>query len=67
MFLKQMQVGHMAVFAYIVGDKESGDGLVIDPAANTEHILSEAAAAGITIKYIVNTTDTSIIPPVMPT
>jgi len=55
MFLKQMQVGHMAVFAYIVGDKESGDGLVIDPAANTEHILSEAAAAGITIKYIVNT------------
>ena len=55
MFLKQMQVGHMAVFAYIVGDKESGDGLVIDPAANTEHILSEAAAAGITINYIVNT------------
>ncbi|TFG90136.1 MAG: MBL fold metallo-hydrolase [Syntrophobacterales bacterium] len=55
MFLKQMQVGHMAVFAYIVGDKESGDGLVIDPAADIEHILSEAATAGITIKYIVNT------------
>ncbi|MBW2560209.1 MAG: MBL fold metallo-hydrolase, partial [Deltaproteobacteria bacterium] len=55
MFLKQMQVGHMAVFAYIVGDKESGEGLVIDPAADTERILSEAAAAGITIRYIINT------------
>jgi hydroxyacylglutathione hydrolase len=55
MFLKQMQVGHMAVFAYIVGDRESGEGLVIDPAADIERILSEAAAAGITIRYIVNT------------
>jgi len=45
----------MAVFAYIVGDRESGEGLVIDPAADTERILSEAAAAGITIRYIVNT------------
>ncbi|MDD5722314.1 MAG: MBL fold metallo-hydrolase [Syntrophales bacterium] len=55
MFLQQIQVGNMAVFAYIVGDKESGEGLVIDPAADTEHILSEASAAGITIRYIVNT------------
>jgi len=45
----------MAVFAYIVGDTESGEGLVIDPAADTERILSEATAAGITIRYIVNT------------
>lgn len=54
MFLKQMQVSHMAVFAYIVGDRESGEGLVIDPAAETERILSEAENNGITIKYIVN-------------
>ncbi|MCD6485828.1 MAG: MBL fold metallo-hydrolase [Syntrophobacterales bacterium] len=50
-----MQVGHMAVFAYIVGDKESGEGLVIDPATETERIISEAGSNGITIKYIVNT------------
>ncbi|MBN2397626.1 MAG: MBL fold metallo-hydrolase [Deltaproteobacteria bacterium] len=55
MFLKQMQVGHMAVFAYILGDRESGEGLVIDPAADTSRILSEAATAGLTIRYIVNT------------
>ncbi|MBW2544959.1 MAG: MBL fold metallo-hydrolase [Deltaproteobacteria bacterium] len=55
MFLKQIQVGHMAVFAYIVGDKESGEGLVIDPAADIERIKSEADSNDITIKYIVNT------------
>jgi len=50
-----MQVGQMAVFAYIVGDRESGEGLVIDPAADTDRIISEADNNGITIKYIVNT------------
>ena len=55
MFLKQMQVGHMAVFAYLVGDPESGEGLVIDPAANVEGIISTARKNNISIKYIVNT------------
>ena len=55
MFLKQMQVSHMAVFAYIVGDPESGEGLVIDPAANIDGIISAAKKNNLTIKYIVNT------------
>ncbi|MGV8081560.1 MAG: MBL fold metallo-hydrolase [Syntrophales bacterium] len=55
MFLKQMQVGMMAVFAYIVGDPQTGEGLVIDPAANTAGILAEVGKAGLTVKYIVNT------------
>ncbi len=55
MFLKQMQVGMMAVFAYIVGDPETGEALVIDPAANIAGILEEVNRAGLTIKYIVNT------------
>jgi glyoxylase-like metal-dependent hydrolase (beta-lactamase superfamily II) len=55
MFLKQMQVGHMAIFAYIVGDLESGEGLVIDPAANCSGIIKMAKQNNINIKYIVNT------------
>jgi hydroxyacylglutathione hydrolase len=55
MFLKQMQVGNMAVFAYIVGDPESGEGLVIDPAANVDGIIKTAKKNNINIKYIVNT------------
>ena len=55
MYLKQLQVGHMAVFAYIVGDEDTGDALVIDPAAETERILAEAKKNGLTIRAVVNT------------
>ncbi len=55
MYLKQLQVGHMAIFAYIVGDKATGDALVIDPAAETERIVAEAQKNNLTIRYIVNT------------
>jgi glyoxylase-like metal-dependent hydrolase (beta-lactamase superfamily II) len=55
MFLKQMEVGQMAVFAYIVGDQESGEGLVIDPAGNVDSIIATADKNNIKIKYIVNT------------
>ena len=55
MYLRQLQVGFMAVFAYIVGDKTSKAGLVIDPAAETDRIIAEAERNGIEIKYIVNT------------
>ena len=55
MFLKQLQVGHMAVFAYIISDMESGEGIVVDPGANIDGILSEARNNRVNIKYIINT------------
>ncbi|MBN1664723.1 MAG: MBL fold metallo-hydrolase [Deltaproteobacteria bacterium] len=55
MFIEQMQVGNMAVLAYIVSDKENKVGLVIDPAAEVDAILRAAEQNGIQIKYIVNT------------
>lgn len=45
----------MGVFAYIVGDTNSGEGLVIDPAANIAEIIALAKKNNINIKYIVNT------------
>ena len=55
MYLHQVEVGHMAVFAYILGDPETGEGLVIDPAAHVDGIIGEARENNIRIKYIVNT------------
>ncbi len=55
MFLEQIQVGSMAVFAYLVGDAKSGEALIIDPAADTDGIIAEAKKNNLTIKYIVNT------------
>jgi glyoxylase-like metal-dependent hydrolase (beta-lactamase superfamily II) len=55
MYLKQLLVGHMAVFAYIVGDPDNGEGLVVDPAGNVDEIILEAEKKGIRLRYIVNT------------
>ncbi|OPY87744.1 MAG: Beta-lactamase hydrolase-like protein [Smithella sp. PtaU1.Bin162] len=55
MFVKQIQVGHMAVFAYLIGDPVTGDALVIDPADNAAEIVNEAKANNLHINYIVNT------------
>lgn len=55
MILQQMQVGSMAVFAYLVGDRDSGKALVIDPAADVQSIISEAEKKGLEIVTIVNT------------
>jgi hydroxyacylglutathione hydrolase len=55
MFIKQMQVGQMAVFAYLIGDPVTGDALVIDPADNAAEIIAEAKSNKLRINYIVNT------------
>lgn len=55
MFVKQIQVGHMAVFAYLLGDKITGDALVIDPADNAADIIAEAKKNNLRINYMVNT------------
>jgi hydroxyacylglutathione hydrolase len=55
MFVKQIQVGQMAVFAYLVGDPITGDALVIDPADDIEDIIAEAQKNKLRINYIVNT------------
>ena len=49
MYLHQVEVGHMAVFAYIVGDPESGEGLAIDPAGDVDRIIKTAKENGIGI------------------
>ncbi|MEN6621759.1 MAG: MBL fold metallo-hydrolase [Smithella sp.] len=55
MFIKQFQVGQMAVFAYLIGDPITGDALVIDPADNAAGIVAEAKKNKLNINYIVNT------------
>jgi hydroxyacylglutathione hydrolase len=55
MFVKQMEVGRFAIFAYLVGDESTGEALVIDPAADAHRILTEAGKKDLKIKYIVNT------------
>jgi glyoxylase-like metal-dependent hydrolase (beta-lactamase superfamily II) len=56
MIVKQYEVGNFAVFCYLIGDEGTKEGLFIDPADDTEMLLSEAKSQGIDkIKYVVNT------------
>jgi glyoxylase-like metal-dependent hydrolase (beta-lactamase superfamily II) len=55
MVLEQYEVGNFAVFAYLVGDEETGKGLIIDPADETEMLINEAKKRGLEITYIINT------------
>ncbi len=55
MVIKQVEVGGMLNFAYIIGDPETGEGLVIDPSWEAERLYGMAKEAGLVIKYILNT------------
>jgi len=53
--IKQMRVGTMATFCYIVGDETSKTCALIDPAAETSRILRETETLGLDVIYVINT------------
>ncbi len=55
MFLKTLVVGSISTNCYLVGCPETHEGAVIDPGAEEERILAAVRAAGLTIRFIINT------------
>ncbi|RJQ67072.1 MAG: MBL fold metallo-hydrolase [Desulfobacteraceae bacterium] len=55
MIIKQLAIGYMDNFSYIVGCAKTRKALVIDPGAEVEQILSAAQDEKLTIETIVNT------------
>lgn len=55
MFFRQIQVGDYAVFAYLIGDPETGEGFVVDPADEADRLIALAKENGFAIRTIVNT------------
>ena len=53
--IKQLEIGKLAIFCYIVSDRESREGLIIDPGGSPRKILQAANKEGGKIKFIVNT------------
>jgi len=53
--IRQFEVGNFSIFSYLVADEKAGEGLFIDPSAEQDMLVREAAAHNIKIKYIVNT------------
>jgi hydroxyacylglutathione hydrolase len=53
--LRKLVVGPYQANCYILGDKETGEGLVIDPGADVFAIVKEISKLGLTIRYILIT------------
>jgi len=51
----QTIVGVMEVFCYLVYDEASGDGILIDPAGDTDRLVKLLEERGVKLRYIVNT------------
>lgn len=50
-----LTLGPVATNAYILGDRDSGDAIVIDPVDEADALIEAAADAGLTIRLIVAT------------
>jgi glyoxylase-like metal-dependent hydrolase (beta-lactamase superfamily II) len=55
MIVRQLQIGDMDNFTYLIGCEKTRRAAVIDPGADVEEILAAAKAEGLTIELIVNT------------
>lgn len=55
MIIEQILVGQMAVFCYLVGNPESGEALLIDPASDFNKINEFIERYGLHITKIINT------------
>jgi len=55
MLFETIVVGPLGVNCFILGDKQSNEGVVVDPGADCEMILAAVARYGIKVKYIINT------------
>ena len=55
MIVRQLRIGSMDVFTYILGCEATREALVIDPGGEVDRIIEEARREGLQIKYILNT------------
>jgi len=55
MLIETIVVGPLGVNCFILGDKQSNEGVVVDPGADCEMILAAVARFGLQVKYIINT------------
>ncbi len=55
MRVKQIEVGHMDNFCYIVACPETKKAAIIDPGADKDHILKSINEHGLSVEYILAT------------
>lgn len=54
-FFQQIEVGSHAVYAYLIGDRNTGEAIVVDPADDVDLLIQLSERNGLRIVSIVNT------------
>ena len=54
-YFRQIKIGPMANYAYLVGDTETHEAAVVDPAWDADDILSIALSDGFTLRHVLAT------------
>ena len=49
MVFHQIEVGHHAVFAYLIGDPDTGEAVVVDPADDVDDLIALAQENGLEV------------------
>jgi len=55
MIIRQIKLGLIDNFCYVVGDEATLEGAVVDPSANAPRIMEEVNNLKLDVKYIINT------------
>ena len=55
MIFETIVVGQLGVNCFILADRETKEGVVVDPGADPEQILAIVRAKGLTIRHVINT------------
>jgi glyoxylase-like metal-dependent hydrolase (beta-lactamase superfamily II) len=55
MLIERVIVGPLGVNCFILGDKQSNEGVVVDPGADGQLVLAAVARFGLKVKYVINT------------
>jgi glyoxylase-like metal-dependent hydrolase (beta-lactamase superfamily II) len=55
MIFRQIPVGTLQNFSYIIGDEETKTGAIVDPAWETDKLLKLSQQMGLKIHYVINT------------
>ncbi|HJV67125.1 MAG TPA: MBL fold metallo-hydrolase [Geomonas sp.] len=55
MLIERIIVGPLGVNCFILGDKQSNEGVVVDPGADSEMVLAAVSRFGLKVKYVINT------------
>lgn len=55
LIFEQIRVGGDRNFAYLLGDRDAGQAVLIDPSYSPEAVVERATAQGLRVTYIINT------------